>query len=670
MRKQKQEIIERLNFEAYYKREVPSLKVYGSGKAMGLCPFHDDHKPSLSVNFDTGDYVCYGCGAKGSIFDYHMKKYNVSFKEALISLAKEAGLEPESKSKTIVAIYDYTDEEGNLLFQVVRYEPKDFRQRRPDGKDGWIYNLKGVRLVPYRLPEVLSADRVFVIEGEKDVDRLRDLGLTATCNPMGAGKWREDFNQYFRDKTVIILPDNDEAGRKHAEKVANGLSGIAKIVKVLELPGLPEKGDVSDWLKTGGTKEDLLNLADEAKEWEPKADGRAILVHLSDIETQPVSWLWKGYLPIGKITLLDGDPGTGKSTICYDLASRISSGEPMPDGQEGMQGGVVIITGEDGLQDTVKPRIEVAGGDTSKIVALRGVRTDEGVSGFMLSDFIALEEAMKSVGARLVIVDPLMAFLPAGVNSWSDQSVRSVLTPLANFADEMGVCILVVRHLSKHGISHALYRGGGSIGIIGIARVGLLAGVDPENENSRILACVKNNLAPKPPSLKYEMEPVGDYFRIRWVGVSEKTANDILVLSNENQSAIDEAKEFLKDILSNGPVKASDVFKQGREIGLSEKTIKRAKKMLEITSLKLDFSSGWVWQFPLEEGQKIPKGDNKNIDPLREKMTPFDENDRKTPDVFQGGNGDKTPPDNGGNCNHKPPEVIDLSDTDFEVLDV
>ena len=174
-------------------------------------------------------------------------------------------------AKKITATYDYVDEAGKVLFQVVRYEPKEFRQRRPDGK-GWIWNLDGVRRVPYRLPELLKSspqDFVFITEGEKDSDRLCDLGFTATTNPGGASKWLPDFNKFFAGRLVAVLPDNDSAGKRHGEQVANSLCGVAGEIRIVELPGLPDKGDISDWLDGGGDTAKLLELVEAAKPYEP-----------------------------------------------------------------------------------------------------------------------------------------------------------------------------------------------------------------------------------------------------------------------------------------------------------------------------------------------------------------------------------------------------------------
>ena len=174
--------------------------------------------------------------------------------------------------KRIIATCDYKDESGRLLYQVVRYEPKDFRQRRPDGQGGWIWNLEGVRRVLYRLQELLQANPVdwfFVVEGEKDVDRLFAEGLVATTCAMGAGKWEDHYSEFLNDRSkVAVIPDNDDSGRRHAKAVAESLAGVGVKARILELPGLPEKGDVSDWLNAVGNKEGLIKLAERTTPFE------------------------------------------------------------------------------------------------------------------------------------------------------------------------------------------------------------------------------------------------------------------------------------------------------------------------------------------------------------------------------------------------------------------
>ncbi|WP_145247878.1 DUF3987 domain-containing protein [Aeoliella mucimassa] len=184
--------------------------------------------------------------------------------------------EPHNPSKVknnakprIVAKYSYRDEAGKLLFQALRYEPKDFRQRRPAGRGRWEWSVKGVRVVPYNLPDLIakSSKAVMVVEGEKDVDNLARLGVLATCNSGGAGKWTGEHAKFLAGRKVVVLPDNDEHGQNHAQQVAQSLQSIAQSVRVVNLPGLQPKGDVSDWIAAGGTREELKRLAEATPLW-------------------------------------------------------------------------------------------------------------------------------------------------------------------------------------------------------------------------------------------------------------------------------------------------------------------------------------------------------------------------------------------------------------------
>ena len=221
---------------------------------------------SLAIDVEKNTFYDHERKEGGGILDLICQKAGVETSAQAVDWLKEKGLlpsEPEKEPKSRQsATYDYRDETGKLLFQVVRSEPKRFIQRRPVDT-GWEYKVKGTRQVPYRLPELLAApltEPIYVVEGEKDADRLASLGLVATCNAGGAGKWRKAHSEPLKDRTVIVIPDNDDAGRDHAREVAKSLKGIASHVRTLELPGLPEKGDVSDWLDADGTVDQLASL--------------------------------------------------------------------------------------------------------------------------------------------------------------------------------------------------------------------------------------------------------------------------------------------------------------------------------------------------------------------------------------------------------------------------
>jgi putative DNA primase/helicase len=237
----------------------------GSWKA--LCPAHDDDKSSLHVTSGANGKTLMKCHA-GCEMGAIVRAAGITVKDLFVDDRKGG-----KREGVIVAEYNYLTAEGKVLFQAVRLEPKGFYQRRPTGNGNWIDNLKGVDQIPYRLPHLLKADSsetVFIPEGEKDVENLVKMGLLATCNAGGAGKWKASFAQYLAGRHVVILPDNDEAGRDHARKVARSLVGKSASIKVVELPGLPLKGDVTNWIEAGGTSETLAALVAAADEWQPE----------------------------------------------------------------------------------------------------------------------------------------------------------------------------------------------------------------------------------------------------------------------------------------------------------------------------------------------------------------------------------------------------------------
>jgi len=237
------------------------------------CPAHEDTNPSLSISQgDDGRILLHchaGCSPETVVFALGLSMADL-FPDSVPKTATPPVAKPSGR---IVAMYDYKDEEGRLLYQVVRFEPKDFRQRQPRPDGNWDWNVRDVRRVPYRLPELIAAVRegkiIFVVEGEKDADSLVDVGLIATTNAGGAGKWPTAFADHFRNAKITILPDNDLPGQKHAEQVARSLQGIAAEVRIVQLPNLPRKGDVSDWLATGGTKDELEELVEQTPPWQP-----------------------------------------------------------------------------------------------------------------------------------------------------------------------------------------------------------------------------------------------------------------------------------------------------------------------------------------------------------------------------------------------------------------
>ena len=239
---------------------------------------------SLCVSLDKGTWFDNESGAGGGVLDLVQDRKHLDRDAAIAWLQDRGHIPKEASGKRQVAWYDYQTASGELLFQVVRFEPKDFRQRRPDGSGDWIWKMGGLQLVPYRLPEVVRAigerRTVYIAEGEKGVQALESIGLTGTCSPGGAGKWKSHYNSTFVGADVVVLPDNDPQkvdrdgkpmwhpdgrpvlpGQDHAVDVARNLSGTASKVRVVMLPGLPLKGDVADWIAAGGSAETMVDLA-------------------------------------------------------------------------------------------------------------------------------------------------------------------------------------------------------------------------------------------------------------------------------------------------------------------------------------------------------------------------------------------------------------------------
>ena len=283
----------RSEVSTYYALRVPALRETSANQWRGPCPVHNGKDHNFAVNAETGEAICFSqCGRGWDIIKLEMELIGVDFKTAKAEVFRLVGrIEPEYRHNGTptngasagnaaakstdprpwreIECYRYTDAEGRLLYEVVRRErgegaerEKTFLIRRPDGRGGWLWNLDGVERVPYRLPQVLKSETVYLPEGEKDVHTLEGWGLAASCNPGGAGQSHlyEKWVAHFRGKHVVVLPDNDAPGRKHAAAVAVALLSVAASVRIVELPDLPDKGDVTDWQDAGGTLDGLQEL--------------------------------------------------------------------------------------------------------------------------------------------------------------------------------------------------------------------------------------------------------------------------------------------------------------------------------------------------------------------------------------------------------------------------
>jgi hypothetical protein len=362
-----------------------------------------------------------------------------------------------------------------------------------------------------------------------------------------------------------------------------------------------------DWLEDGlidqqgnwiGDKPQENNGNNSKKDKEPLSH----LVNMDDIEPETVDWLWQPYIPKGKVTLLEGDPGAGKSWVSLAIATAVSLGKGLPGQEPGEPSNTLLASAEDGLGDTIRPRLDAMGADVSRVVAIDGALTLDD-AGFTL-----MEDYINTVKPVLLIIDPLVGYLGAAVDMHRSNETRPVMARLAKLAETHQLALLAIRHLSKYGGAKSIYRGLGSIDFTAACRSVLLAGCDAENLQKRGIVQIKSNLAQTGPAIGYELRDD----RFYWTGESDLTAARILAIgdSGEGKSAIDEAADFLKDELADGPVEAKQVFSDAKSLGIYERTLNRAKSKLRITS-KREGESGKrgiarvKWQLPEDlEGQK------------------------------------------------------------------
>jgi archaellum biogenesis ATPase FlaH len=311
-----------------------------------------------------------------------------------------------------------------------------------------------------------------------------------------------------------------------------------------------------------------------------------------------VDWLWPKRIPRGTLTLLAGDPGLGKSLLTIDLAARLSRGE------FGDPAVTLLATAEDLLAATVVPRLLAAGADLTRVRVLTKLER-------IPRDVEALTRDVVKTGASLVVIDPLMAFLPpAEVDAYKDQSIRVALARLQDMAEQSGAAVVLVAHLNKGLDPDPMRRIAGSVGLQAAARSILLLGRNPgdaagDQGHERVLAHAKSSLGERQSSLRFTVEPqtVGseqlETARIVGRGPVELSAADLLVATPESGSAIAEATRLLKTELGDGPKSAKALFAAADDIGVSRETLKRAKKRLGIESVKLAFAGGWAWQLPV-----------------------------------------------------------------------
>jgi hypothetical protein len=338
------------------------------------------------------------------------------------------------------------------------------------------------------------------------------------------------------------------------------------------------------------------------------SDARADLSAVSGLQSRQIEWLWPGWFALGKPALLDGDPGLGKSLLALDLCARLSTGRPFPNAASAAPPGcAIVLNGEDGGEDTIKPRLASLDADLDRVFVLRPHQA-AGPPLLFPAGLDRLARAVRKVRARLVVIDPIMAYLDPNIAASSDQGARRALLPLAQLADAQHCCLLLIRHLTKSAGPRALYRGGGSIGLIGACRSGCLVAPDPTDPRRRVLAQVKNNLAPLQPSLGYELVS-RDHAppALSWLGPSRWGADELLAWQRPPTRITprDRAREFLLTFLQAGPRTSRDIWTAALDLHLTEPTLRRAKSDLAIRSRRV-WAAGRRLSYWMLPGQRLP----------------------------------------------------------------
>jgi len=610
----------------------------------GHCPAHKDKSPSFTVDHGRNGGIVLKCH-RGCDIDSICSALGITQADLFPPKQKQTTQAQGKPKYNLDKVYDYKDESGALLFQAVRQrladpakfpnEPrKQFRQRKPDGKGGWVWNLQGVRRVLYGLPELIAANpdaTVWIVEGEKDRDRLKSLGLVSTCNPMGAGKWLDEYSDFLLGRDVIIIPDNDPQaiapdgslrfhpdgrpvlpGQDHAQEVAASLHGKAKSIRVLELPNLPEKGDVSDWLDAGGTEDQLCKMADALPEWIPVANNghapssqaqpKIQAVCMADVQIKSIDWLWENRIPRGTLTIVEGIEGEGKSTMLCAIGAAVTRGQGLADMPLASPENILWLSAEDDLARVLKPRLLSVGADVARVFAVAEAFTfdDKGVE--------LVREMAQMFTPVMIVIDPIFAYTKGDPSKGAD--ARITTNQLKQIAEEFNCAIILVRHVGKSkGFGDPRAAGLYSIEWRAAARSVLLCGSDPDNPQRRALTQSKNTYGPLSEGIGYEItkdptSPTGA--RFKWAGHSDLTASRILsgMATDEDRVALRIACDLLKDALSNGERLADDIRAETRAAGVSEATLKRARSSMGITWRREGFGTGAIYYWGLSESSK------------------------------------------------------------------
>ena len=604
---------------------------------IALCPAHDDHTPSLSIAEGPDGRVLLHCHA-GCEPDAVAWVLGLSMRD--LFPPRESG-----RTRTPLTVAELA--RAKLLPEALlrRYtedtpEGVRFVYRLPGGKPAPVQRVrtalegprkfrwgKGDKPLPFgldRLPPPEGA--LLLVEGETDALTAWAHGVTALGLPGADTAACLEASHLEGVQRIFVVQEPDQGGRQFVAGIAHRLRELGWQGEALVFTLNPHK-DLSDLhLAVGGDSKAFGVALREAvkaaqplptpEEAAPAAPGvELVLAPLSEVEAKPLEWLWRGWIPRGRLTLVAGNPGAGKSFFTQAVAAAVTRGAPLPgENTRREPATVILISLEDDPADTLRPRLEEMGADLGRVLVLQAVLEREvGPDGALHTseramvlprDVGALLEAIRRTRAALVVIDPLVAVQDAAIDSHRQAAMRQLLGPLHLVAQETGAAIVAVAHLRKTWSETALYRVSGSIDLVAAARVVIIVAPDPEDRapspsDRRRIACVaKSNVGARPDPVAFTLG--GGRFGWAATPVPQGLTAEALLETpphgTEERGALEEAVDFLREALAEGPRTAKEIRREAREAGIADRTLARAKAILGVKSRKTTGGGPWTWE--------------------------------------------------------------------------
>ncbi|MBE0574230.1 AAA family ATPase [Candidatus Dojkabacteria bacterium] len=555
----------------------------GGEKFTALCPCHPDKKNSLSGYINAKGNIsikCHaGCDWEAVLNQIGLKKSDLMLGETILPTKYT-----KPKSNKIEAVYQYNNEAGELLFETVRFEGKDFKQRRYEGKN-CVWNLQGVQTTIYNLPDIKKAvgnhELICICEGEKDCDNLIYYGYHATTSPMGAGKWKPEYNQYFKNADIAIFKDNDIPGINHANEIFNNLSSIAKSIKIIDLKGIKDISDFIQLRKNAG-RDNKTFIKSEIENLISKTPIKGKYTSYADVDNMVsgLSYSWDKWLPNGFVTTLAGAPESGKSFLALKIAQSFVTGIDFPDGDKfkGEKGYCLLCDTEAG-QALWNNRIKNLDLSSYKFItplegALDSLSLDNKVHRKALTEKAKLDDV------KIIIIDSLSGSSSSDENS---TAAAEKVKFLAELARDTNKPVLVIHHLNKPNRNQTfvnetvgLDRLRGSSAIGQYTRVVWVIERLVSNPKPRTLKMIKSNFGAVPDPLAFEFEEDD----IKFLDVIPK---DPVVTTK-----MEEAKSFiLREITEKREISASYLEELALNNNISKKTFDRAKTELKSKDFRI-----------------------------------------------------------------------------------